>query len=259
MNTPLSSPNPSNPRGPSGAGSPPSELLTVFGRTAGYLLTEQTAHEAVDGLAEIARDIIGAATGAGVSIIDTHGTRVSVGATDGRVLEADDLQYEHGEGPCLTAWSLGEPVIITDTRTDPRFPRWTPTVSSLGVRSCLSVPLLGSPANLGAMKVYSDTVNAFTAEDEKLLVNLARSAAALLGHVQASDTPQRISADVRASLTERDTIGVARGILMERLDLDRQAAMSHLLQIATDANTPIGVMAATISERQDGTDLFPER
>jgi GAF domain-containing protein len=235
----------------------PPELLAVFGRTNGYLLTEQTAHEAVDGLAQIARDIIGAAEGAGVSLIDTQGTRMSVGATDPRVLEADDLQYGAGEGPCLSAWSLGEPVYIADTHNDDRFPQWTSAVTKLGVRSCLSVPLQAQPAGIGAMKVYSSTVDAFTDEDRRLLINLARSAAALLGHIQASDTPQRISADVKASLAERDTIGVARGILMERFDLDRQAAMNHLIDLATDANTTIGFMAAVISERQDGTGSTP--
>jgi GAF domain-containing protein len=235
----------------------PPELLAVFGRTNGYLLTEQTAHDAVNGLAEIARDIIGAAEGAGVSIIDTDGTRISVGATDPDVLEADDLQYELGQGPCITAWSLGEPVYIADTRTDDRFPRWTPAVGPLGVRSCLSVPLLNTPAGLGAMKIYSTTADAFTDEDRRLLTNLARSAATLLGHIQANDTPQRISNDVKASLAERDTIGVARGILMERLDLDRQAAMNHLIGLATDANTTIATMAARITERQDRTSSTP--
>jgi hypothetical protein len=94
----------------------------IFGRSNGYLLTEQTAHDVVNGLAEIARDIITAAEGAGVSIIDQDGTRVSVGATDPDVLEADNLQYEFGQGPCMRAWSTGEPVYIADTRIDDRLP-----------------------------------------------------------------------------------------------------------------------------------------
>ena len=245
---------------PSSSSSPslfPPELLAIFGRTNGYLLTEQAAHDAVDGLAEIARDIIGAAEGAGVSLIDTDGTRVSVGATDPRVLEADDQQYELGQGPCMSAWLVGKPVYIADTHTDQRWQKWTTAAAPLGVRSCLSVPLLDKPTGLGAMKVYSNTIDAFSDEDRRLLINLARSAATLLGHIQASDTPQRISNDVKASLAERDTIGVARGILMERFDVDRQAAMNHLIDLATDANTTIGFMAAMISERQDDTEPTP--
>jgi GAF domain-containing protein len=229
------------------------ELLTIFGRTNGYLLTEQTALEAVDGLAEIARDIITTATGAGVSLMDQDGKRVSVGATDDSVLAADNLQYELGEGPCISAWATGTPVYIGDTHTDDRWPEWTSAAAEGGVRSCLSVPLLHTPTGLGALKVYSDAAEAFTEEDRRLLINLARSAAALLGHIQASDLPQRISSDVKASLAERDTIGVARGILMERHNIDRQTAMNRLISLATNAGTTIGVQAAIISERQDGT------
>jgi transcriptional regulator with GAF, ATPase, and Fis domain len=226
--------------------------MTLFGRTNGYLLTEQTAYDAVDGLAEIARDIIGAAQGAGVSLMDRDGKRLSVGATDTRVRQVDDLQYEFGEGPCITAWSSGLPVLLMDTRTDDRWQQWTTAATSAGIRSCLSVPLLHKRTGLGAMKVYSDQADAFSKADQTLLMNLARSAAALLGYIQASDTPQRISDDVKASLADRDAVGTARGILMERLDMDKQAAMNHLIDTATNTKTTIMSVAARINERQDG-------
>lgn len=230
---------------------PPSpELLTIFGRTNGYLLTEQTAHDAVDGLAGIARDIIRTAQGAGVSIMDRAGHRTSVGATDRGVLESDDLQYGLGEGPCISAWATGTPMYIADTHTDDRWQTWASAAASTGVRSCLSVPLFDRPAALGAMKVYSNTPDAFSDEDRRLLTDLARSAATLLGHIQASDTPQRISDDVKASLANRDTIGIARGMLMERHGIDKQAAMNQLMEMASDNNTTIGSQATRISERE---------
>ncbi|MUK03203.1 GAF domain-containing protein [Vibrio cholerae] len=232
---------------------PSSELFTIFGRTNGYLLTEETAHDAVDGLATVARDIISSAQGAGVSLMSPDGKRLSVGATDGHVLEADNLQYEFGEGPCIAAWSTGAPVVIADTHADERWPQWTAAAAASGIRSCLSVPLMHNQAGLGAMKVYSDQADAFSEVDRELLTNLARSAAALLGHVQANDTPQRISNHVKASLANRDTIGIARGILMERLHLNKQAAMDHLIDLATDARTTIGSIAAHVVERQDGS------
>ncbi|MHA7219218.1 GAF domain-containing protein [Arthrobacter sp. MDT1-48-3] len=139
---------------------PPPEFKAIFGRANGQLLTEQTAQDAVDGLADIARDIISAAGGAGVSIIDTLGTRLSVGATDPHVLAADDLQYGLGEGPCMSAWSTGISVYIKDTHPDDRFPAWKGAAAGIGIRSCLSVPLLAKPVSLSAMKVYADTVNA---------------------------------------------------------------------------------------------------
>jgi GAF domain-containing protein len=237
-------------------------LFTIFGRTKGYLLTEQTAHDAVEALAGVARDVIGAAQGAGVSIIDSSGHRTSVGATDENVLEADSLQYDLGEGPCISAWATGTPTYIADTQTrtssDDRWLKWAAAAAARGVRSCLSVPLLNRPAALGAMKVYSSVPDAFSDDDQRLLAALARSAAALLGHIQASDTPQRISEEIKESLANRDTIGIARGILMERHGIHRQAAMDQLIEQATRTHTTIGAQAAMISDRQDGTDSHGE-
>ncbi|WP_422391867.1 GAF and ANTAR domain-containing protein [Arthrobacter sp. N1] len=236
------------------------ELKTIFGRTKGYLLTEQTAHDAVDGLAEVARDVVGPATGAGVSVISVDGQRQSIGATDARVLEADTLQYELGEGPCLTAWASGEPAHIPDTEEDQRWPQWSAAVADRGVRSCLSVPLLHADSGrVGALKVYANTPRAFTDGHEQVLMNLSRSAAALLSHIQASDLPQRISAEMKIALDARDTVALARGIIMERLDLTRDEAMNHLVKMAVEAESPLVVMASRIAERQNGSDLTTRR
>ena len=100
------------------------------------------------------------------------------------------------------------------------------------------------------MKVYSSDVDAFSDEDRTLLSNLARSAAALLGHIQASDLPQRISAELKTSMTDRDNVIMARGILMERHGVDNDTAMRQLIDLATSAGTSIGDQALMISERR---------
>ncbi|RJT75095.1 ANTAR domain-containing protein [Arthrobacter cheniae] len=229
------------------------ELGVIIGRTKGFLLTEQTVQDAVDALAEVARDVIIHADGAGVSLI-RDGDRTSVGATDAKVLEADNLQYTLGEGPCLSSWATNQSHIIADTETDTRWKRWAATAATAGVRSCLSVPLIRGMDTIGAMKVYAGTPDAFTTDDQRLLVNLAKSAAALLGHVQASDTPQRISDEVSDSLRTRDTVGIARGILMERHDLGRDEALARITALSSETNTPVSDLTATIAERKNGID-----
>ena len=41
------------------------EIGVIIGRTKGFLLTDRTAHEAVDAPADVARDVIGNAEGGG--------------------------------------------------------------------------------------------------------------------------------------------------------------------------------------------------
>jgi GAF domain-containing protein len=189
------------------------EIAVIFGRVKGFLLTAETARDAVEQLAQAAKDVIPEALGAGVTLI-SKGERTSTGATDDLVRALDDLQYELQEGPCLAASSSGQAVRVDDAADDDRWPRWAAAAAALPVRSCLSVPLLRGDRRLGAMKVYAAEPNAFNKQTELLLKRLAASAAALLGHVQTAETPQRISRELAVALTSRDTIGLAKGILM---------------------------------------------
>ncbi|WP_162149416.1 GAF domain-containing protein [Arthrobacter sp. Br18] len=168
------------------------EIEVVFGRVKGLLLTAETVQHAVTVLAEAAKEVIPGAIGAGVTLV-RDGRRTSAGATDALVSQADDMQYELGEGPCLTAFATGKPVRIDDTRIDPRWRKWNDAVSQGPVRSCMSVPLLRRQERLGAMKVYSADPSAFDDAAEALLLRLAAPAAALLGHVQTTETPQQIT------------------------------------------------------------------
>jgi hypothetical protein len=97
------------------------------------------------------------------------------------------------------------------------------------------------------MKMYAGSPDAVSTDDQRLLVNLAKSAAALPGHVQPSDTPQRISDEVRQSLRTRDTVGIARGILMKRYDLGRDEALARITAVSSRARTPVSDVAATIA------------
>lgn len=229
---------------------PISELGVIVGRTKGFLLTEQTAQRAVVDLAQAAHKSIEHAGGAGVSLI-MGGERTSVGYTDSYVLAADTLQYELREGPCLTAWATAEAQLIDDTTVDGRWKLWNAAAAEAGVRSCATSPLMRGRESIGAMKVYSRSPHAFTSGDVGVLNHLATSAAALLGHIQTSNTPQRISREMTDALESRTTTDVARGIIMERHGLDPDGALEYLLELAKTSRTTMADVANRIVAHQD--------
>ncbi len=229
------------------------ELAVVFGRVRGHLLTEETVQHAVDLLAEAARDLIPGATGAGVSLIH-HGTRTSAGATDSLVLRADELQYELSEGPCLAAWSTALPVRCDDTTTgDQRWPVWAAASTEMGIRSCQSVPLIQGRDTIGAMKVYSTEPTAFDATTERALMRFAVPAAALLSHVQTTETPQQIRSELSDALKVRDRIGMAKGMLMAQLGIDDHTALRELASRAEQGRRTIADVAADLVGRHSST------
>lgn len=228
------------------------EFEVVFGRVKGLLLTRETASHAVDLLAEAARDTIPGAMGAGVTLISA-GTPTSTGYTDPLVARVDALQYRLKEGPCLAAWAEATPVQVDDTQTEPRWPRWSAAAAGIPIRSCVSVPLQRGRTTIGALKVYSAAPAAFDAGTAALLTRFAASAAALLGHIQTTETPQRISAGLAAALRSRDAVAMARGVLMARLHLTEDESLLRLISLAREGRAPLAAVARTLLAGGPGT------
>ncbi|MEX5303863.1 GAF and ANTAR domain-containing protein [Kocuria sabuli] len=220
-----------------------SELTMAFARIQGMLLSEQNAATAVDQLAQVARATISTAVGAGASLFDDTGRARSTGATDALTAAADALQYEFGEGPCISAWATSAVVRIDDTAGEIRWPQWCAAAHAQGIRSVLSTPLLHGDRRVGAMKVYAGEPGAFTGEDAAMLGMLAGAVAVLLGCAQPADAPRRLSASVQEALSDRQEVGVAVGVLMERHGTDVQQARAALMAEAVLQDRPLAHVA----------------
>ncbi|MEX5303486.1 GAF and ANTAR domain-containing protein [Kocuria sabuli] len=225
------------------------ELTAVFARIQNMLLSQEHATAAVHQLAQVAQDLIPSAAGAGVSLIDAHGSRTSTGATDHLVEAADALQYELGEGPCLSVWATETLQRVNDTTDDDRWPQWSAAVARSGIRSMLSVPLVFQDRCLGAMKVYATVGDAFTGHEEQQLGLLAAAAATLLGAAQTRAAPQRLSAALQAGLADRQTIDRAIGMLMEQRATDPDDAHAVLITASLAQGRPMVEIARQILQR----------
>jgi GAF domain-containing protein len=225
---------------------PLDELSLVIARIQGLLLTAEKVDRAVQLLAQAIKDAVPGTIGAGVSLLDSRGRRTSKAATDRVVEQADTLQYELGQGPCLTAWAAEETVIIDDVGTDPRWPQWSAAVASLPIRSVISTALVDENECIGALKVYAALPSAYTDAAARMLERFAAPAATLLSHIQASELPQRISESLQTSLHSRDLINRACGVLMERHGLGNQEALQALMRQARDANVPLRQFSASL-------------
>ncbi len=231
------------------------ELTAAFARIHGMLLSQEASTHAVHQLAQVARELIDSAAGAGVTLLEAEGRKMTTAATDRLVEAADDLQYEVGEGPCLSALATGTVQRVDDTAEDVRWPGWSGIARTMGVRSMLSTPLVVRGEVLGALKVYATTAGAFTVEDEHMLGLLAGAAATLLGAGQATDAPQRLSDALQGALRDRQSVDTAVGILMERRDLDQDRARTLLLEQSRSSGRPVLELAHRVLER--GSDPFP--
>ncbi|MFN2560185.1 MAG: GAF domain-containing protein [Jatrophihabitans sp.] len=221
------------------------ELGTVFARMSGLLLSQETVGTALRLVTSLARETLPHSMGAGITLVDPAGHRTTAAGTDPIVKEADALQYELDEGPCLTAWREQSVVRVDDTATEQRWPHWTVQVVPLGMRAVLSAPLVAGENLLGAIKVYSDTAGAFDARDEFVLSMFAAQAAILVANMQSIEAARSLSDDLKSALRAREVIAMAKGVLMSRDGADEGTALTTLARLAAQRNTTLRDTAET--------------
>lgn len=221
------------------------ELAGVFARMSGLLLTEETVETSLSLLSSLAHETVPGSAGAGVSVIE-GGRRTSAGSTDDRVREADALQYELDEGPCLAATAMRELVVVDDLEQERRWPRWAAAALPLGLRATLSTPLVAGDTTVGAIKVYADRPHAFDAHSAQLLWLFSAQAALLVANVQSTERAERLSEGMRQAFRDRDLVSVARGVLMGRHAVDEDAALRMLVARSQDDGVVLAEAARAV-------------
>lgn len=182
-----------------------------------------------------------AAPRASVTLVKDRYSLETAARSDDLVGLADELQYDLEEGPCLAAAEDGGVWLIPDTTTDERFPRWSPAVAELGLRSVCSVHLFTQRQVLGALNLYYDQPQEFTTED----VEVAKVVAA---HASVAMARLRGQIDLWRAIDSRHLVGQAQGILIERFGLTSEKAFEVLRRYSQQHNTKLREVAASLVE-----------
>ena len=111
-------------------------------------------------VATYAVQAIPGADGAGLTLLEQDRADTIV-STAPFVTEIDDIQYEMGQGPCISAAREGRTVLSGSLGGDSRWPRFGGRAARLGVHSVVSLPLITPDGVVGAMNVYAHDKNAF--------------------------------------------------------------------------------------------------
>ena len=166
----------------------------------------------------------------------------SLAATEQLASQVDDLQQHFREGPCLDA-ALGEGMVRSNNLgNETRWPRFAKAAVEAGVASMLSFHLYTHKAQLGALNLFGRKPDGFDADAETLGAMLATHAAIA---VMAANKEHQF----RSALASRDIIGQAKGMLMERFNVDAIRAFELLRKISQESQTRLADIAADIVDR----------
>jgi len=156
----------------------------------------------------------------------------------------DELQYSHGEGPCLDAIITNGVVVVPDLRTDDRWPRFTRAiVAQTPARSILSYRLFLTERARAGLDLYPTRPGVFTDQSVATGAVFAAYASMALLAAARQDTANHL---LRALETNRE-IGVAMGILMANGELTNQQAFDGLRTASQHLNRKLHDIAADVA------------
>lgn len=210
------------------------------------LLAEGTVQHTLDRIVELAVHTLPGCDHAGITLLTPKGIRTPA-ATSRFVGDADALQHETGQGPCMDAARQHEIDMfrVHDMSHEvDRWPRFAPRALEVGVGSMLSFRLFTNADTLGALNMYSKRIRAFGTEDEENGWLFASHAAVALAAAQHA-------AHLQTAMETRTRIGEAIGILVERHHLTSDAAFATLTKASQDHNIKLRDLAERITRVGD--------
>jgi GAF domain-containing protein len=207
-----------------------------------------------DDLTETAESVVALACDAldcqhaGLTVFRAGGSFETLAPTGPLVSEADQLQYQLREGPCVEAAWEEETFVSNDLAQDPRYPNWGPKAAAMGFGSLLAARLSIGGTTIGALNLYSTQTREYSAEDRDTAVTFASHAAATLVTVRERE-------NLKEAVEGRTLIGQAQGILMERFELDAARAFAVLRRFSQSQNIKLRKVAELVVENGGLPDL----
>lgn len=152
----------------------------------------------------------------------------------------DEIQQLHREGPCLTAAWEEKTIHVANLETDERFPLYRrDALERTPIRSVMAFQMFIAGETMGALNVYAEQPNAFGQESRDVGLVFA-------AHSSVAWNAARRDEQFKRALASRDTIGQAKGMIMERYSVDAVQAFEVLRKLSQDSNVPLVQIATEL-------------
>ena len=222
-----------------------SDLAEVFADIARQLEAEISPERTQNRVTQAAVATVDGCDHAAISIVRRRGAVETVAPTDVVPTLVDAIQYETGEGPCLSAIYEHATHLIDDLADDPRWPAFgRRAVEETGVRCMLSFRLFLQGDTIGALNLYSRRPAAFDEHGCAVGTVLAAHAAVAMSAAVEHERAEHLEAALRSSRE----IGMAMGVLMSRGRLSQDEAFDLLRRASQHLHRKLRDVAADVVE-----------
>ncbi|MEA2447259.1 MAG: hypothetical protein QOK47_896 [Actinomycetota bacterium] len=238
----------------------PPDLNQSFEALSGFLAFEEDVDGTLSRIATLSVAVIPHCDFAGISLVEAGGVR-TVGHTSELVKEIDEIQYETGQGPCLSAINDPEQAGVPATYEIPSmvedkiWPDFSAKARERGLASLLAFTLATSDRTLGSLNLYATLPYAFDSPDRTIGAIFAAHAAVALANAQTLEQARGRVDELLEGYAHREVIGQAKGILMEREKISEAQAFDILREASSHLHKKLREVARDViessGERQD--------
>jgi GAF domain-containing protein len=187
-----------------------------------------------------------AVDGAGLMLLDPDQLLRNVAVSDQRVDHLEQLQLEHGEGPCVDAFEQKTLVDAADLADEGRWPSFSPAAAERGLRAVLASPIPYNQHAIGVVAVFSATVRPWSPEGELALTTFTDLAALCIANTMASEERGEVAEQLQRALDARVVIEQAKGALVASEGLTERDAFERMRRQARRERRPIVDVATEV-------------
>lgn len=225
------------------------EMVEALQKLSHLLETDDALQETLDTVVQLSVKLLPGCEFAGVTM-RRDGRDLTAAASDDYALEIDHIQYDVGEGPCVSALETNTFIKIESVDEETRWPDFVSRAADRGFRSSLSFPLKEN-GSTGALNLYATKDRAFDETSQRVGEIFSRQVTIALRNAHTYSAAQRLADQLNEALESRDVIGQAKGILMEREGISGTDAFEMLKTISQKANVKLREIAQqVVNERK---------
>jgi GAF domain-containing protein len=216
------------------------------------LLDEDGVDEALGVALDVVRTTIGGEPHVSLTVRPRDGRGPSTrGATDPVARQLDEWQYEHGQGPCVTADREAAVCAVDDLEQSELFDEFAIAALAIGVRGAASFPLLVRNKSIGSLNLFYRDRGMVDQDIVRHGQQLAKTVAPLLANFLTHQRTVTLTNQLEEALEGRSVIERAKGLLMGQLGVNAQQAFELLSTQSQHENRKLRMVAHGLLEQHE--------
>jgi GAF domain-containing protein len=184
--------------------------------------------------------------GTALMLVDRDQALRNLAVSDARAGLLEELQEEHGEGPCVDAFEDKQPVAADDLATDDRWPTFAPAAAGGGLVAVLASPIPYSDHAVGVVAVFAGDPHPWTEAEQEAIVAFTELVALLILNAMEASERGKLAGELQLALSSRVVIEQAKGVLVGRHGLTTRQAFERLRRQARDQRRPLSEVARAV-------------